>query len=341
MISRFRNKRVCLLVILAVVCLFSSVSAQKIEGISTGWGGVSTVRGTVLTPGGQRVAGHISVRISSMNKGDRLTATNDNGEFAFLDLPNGDYMIIIDKEPDFEPVRQNVNIFAMAGPGAPPVTPLIIRLKYKPGVAPKPAVVNTQFADVPPAALNYYKQATELAKAGDAKGAIDQLNLAVKEYPKFAAAYNDMGLQYLQLKDLAKADEAFKAALGIDRTSFAPMLNHAMTLFDLKLYAEAEVASLDVVKAKEDSAVGHYFLGQSLAYQGKFPEAQKELNTAVTLGGDAMADALKEAHRLLAIIYSTQGKKKEQAAELEIYLKLAPNAPDAEQLRKLVVALKG
>jgi len=59
------------------------------------------------------------------------------------------------------------------------------------------------------------------------------------------------------------------------------------------------------------------------------------------LGGEAMAVAMKEAHRLLAIIYSTQGDKKRQAEELEIYLKLAPTSPDAEQIRKVLAQLKG
>jgi regulator of sirC expression with transglutaminase-like and TPR domain len=49
---------------------------------------------------------------------------------------------------------------------------------------------------------------------------------------------------------------------------------------------------------------------------------------------------MKEAHRLLAIIYSSKGEKKKAASELEIYLKLYPKAPDAEKLRTTIRELK-
>ncbi len=339
MISGIRYKEVCLLVVLAVAGLFGSASAQKIEGYDTGLGGSNMITGTVFTATGQRVETHISVRLQTMSRGDRVTVTNDMGNFAFLGLPNGDYTIVIDKEKDFEPLRQSMNVFQMTGTPGQTFT-LSLRLKSK-AEATKPAVVNAELSNVPPAAMVFYNKAIDLAKTGDHKGAIEQLELAIKEHPQFAAAYNDMGVHYLQSNDLVKADEAFKSALGINKTSFAPMLNHGMTLYNLKLYADAEPVLRDVIKAKDDSAAGHFFLGQSLAYQGKFVGAVKELTNALTLGGDKMADSLKEAHRLLAIIYSTQGNKKQQADELEIYLKLAPNSPDAEALRQLVVKLRG
>jgi len=50
---------------------------------------------------------------------------------------------------------------------------------------------------------------------------------------------------------------------------------------------------------------------------------------------------MKEAHRLLAIIYTIRGAKKQAADELEAYLKLAPDAPDAEQLRDKIRQLRG
>jgi regulator of sirC expression with transglutaminase-like and TPR domain len=49
---------------------------------------------------------------------------------------------------------------------------------------------------------------------------------------------------------------------------------------------------------------------------------------------------MKEAHRILAIIYASRGAKKQAADQLEAYLKLAPNAPDAEKLRDKVRQLR-
>ncbi len=339
MYSIVRNGRIWLLVIATAIGLVGSASAQMINSVDVGLGGANSITGTVLTPSGTRLQGRVTVRLTTMTKGDRVAVTDDFGNFGFRGLTNGDYLVAIDKEKDFEPFSQNVNVFQMRGtPGQNYL--LSVRLKSKAGAAPKPGVINAALADVPSAALVFYKQATDLANAGDAKGAIEQFKLAIDAYPKFTIAYNDMGVQYLKLKDLGRADDAFKSALNIDSTSFAPLLNHGIALFDMKLYAKAEPVFRDVIKAKEGSAAGHYFLGQSLAYLGNFSEAQKELITALSLGGEEMSVPMKEAHRLLAIIYSTQGDKKRQAHELEVYLKLAPNARDAEQLRKLISELR-
>jgi regulator of sirC expression with transglutaminase-like and TPR domain len=42
---------------------------------------------------------------------------------------------------------------------------------------------------------------------------------------------------------------------------------------------------------------------------------------------------MKEAHRILAIIYASRGANKQAADQLDAYLKLVPNTPDAQQLR--------
>ncbi len=182
-----------------------------------------------------------------------------------------------------------------------------------------------------------YDKAIELAKAGDRKGAIEHLQQAIAEYPNFMLAHNELGVQYWRLNDLQKADEALQAALKLDPTAYTPMGNRGMVLFTMKRFAEAEPLLREVVKMKDDQPVGHYFLGQTLANLGKFVEAEKELLVAIKLGGDQM----KEAHRLLAIIYSSSGDKKRAAEELETYLNIAPNTPDAEQLRKVILQFKG
>ena len=90
-------------------------------------------------------------------------------------------------------------------------------------------------------------------------------------------------------------------------------MNRGIVLVTLKRWAEAEPLLREVVKMKDDQAVGHYFLGQAVAYQGKFEEADSELSIAIKLGGDEM----KEAHRLLAIICSARGDKKRAAENLK------------------------
>ncbi len=330
--------------ILVLVCLLAGlvvgVPAQRgmmptDTASDTGMGGINSISGRVYAPSGQKASRRMRVRLSSMTEGDRTSTTDDSGNFLFRGLKSGMFTVVIDGEAEFELYKQTVNIITLNGsPGQEYA--LSIRLSVKKNTEPKPAVVRSESSDVPPPAMELFKKAGGMSKAGDYKGAVEQLELAIKEYPNFTYAYNQLGIQYLRLNDLVNAGESFRSALKIKADAFEPMVNLGVTLYRLKDFAGAETVLREVMRIDDKSAEGHYFLGEALAYQGKFDEAEKELANSVRLGGDKMS----EAHRTLAIIYGSRGDKKRQIAELETYLRLSPKAADAEQLLGLVQKLK-
>ena len=333
-------RRRLLSVVLFLLVLVVRVTAQAIPpgsaSTDTGLGGSNTIGGSILLSNGQRAEHRISVRLQSMTKGDRVTTSDEYGNFVFRGLPSGDYTIVIDKEKDFEPYVQGVSIVQPRG--MPPQTyNLSVRLIAKAGTFGSPGVINAELARVPKRALDKYNRAQELSNLGDRAGAIEELQGAITEYPEFMLAYNELGVQYMKLNDYHKADEALQSALKINPKAFMPLLNRGIVLFTLKRYTDAEKLLREVVKMKSDSAVGHYFLGQAVAYLGNFDEAEKELLRAIELGGKEM----KEAHRLLAIIYSSRKDNSKTIAELETYLRLNPTTADAEQLRAVIKKLKG
>jgi Flp pilus assembly protein TadD len=315
------------------------VTAQGIPpgsaSTDTGLGGINTISGMILSSTGQRIQRRVSVRLKTFTRGDRISTTDDTGNFVFRGVPPGDYVLVIDKEQDFEPFSQNVTVIQPRG--MPPQTYYLnIRLELKGRTRSKPGVLNAEFVNIPKSALAHYDKAIELAKKGYHSEAIERLKLAIKEYPSFTPAFNELGVQYLKLNQLEDADQAFQGALKINPDSLAALINRGIANFMMKRYGEA-VPFLRKALAKNDkSAVAHYFLGQALANLGRFEEAEKELLASLELGKEEM----KEAHRLLAIMYISRGAKKQAAAELEAYLKLAPDAPDAEKLRITLRQLK-
>jgi tetratricopeptide (TPR) repeat protein len=309
----------------------STAQAQLTVATDSGLGGQNSVRGTVLTPEGARVTTRIPIHLVTPTRGDRAATVDDFGNFGFSGLVSGDYSIVIDKEPDFE--TSNTPFTINQPRGFPAMQALLsIRLTYKKGVVAKPAVINAALARVPKPALDLYNQAIDKEKLGDAKGAIALLEQAVAVYPDFSEAYNEMGVQYLKLRDFEKADVAFKAALKIDPTAYGPAMNDGMALYYLKKYPDAVAVLREAVKMKSDQPGPHFFLGQSLAYLGSFDEAETELTSAVGIAPQQTV----EGYRLLAIIHSHKGKKTEAADDLENYLKLNPKAPDAESLRDTI-----
>src|SRR5215510_15134101 len=98
--------------VLFLLLVVARVTAQGLPrstpSTDTGWGG-GQITGMVLTPSGQRFSRRISVRLRSMDKGDRVATTDDKGNFAFSGVPPGDYVVMI-KEEDFAPYSENVYI---------------------------------------------------------------------------------------------------------------------------------------------------------------------------------------------------------------------------------------
>jgi len=73
------------------------------------------------------------------------------------------------------------------------------------------------------------------------------------------------------------------------------------------------------------------YLGMALLRQRKYPEAQAELEAAVSSHNPETA----MAHRYLAGLYSQNQEYKRAADEVDTFLSLNPKAADAEKLRSL------
>jgi tetratricopeptide (TPR) repeat protein len=244
------------------------------------------------------------------------------------------YTVVIDGEKEFENVMQEVEIIRPRSP-VPETYTLTIRLRALENVrsrADKPSVISASNAGVPKRAMDLYEKASRLASEKDYAGAIKQLKLAVGKHPAFVNALNQIGVLYLRLNELDKADEALQKALKIRPDAYEPLINRTITLFRLARYKDAETVVGDTLRARADSSVAYYYLGRILNKMGRNDEAETAYLTCLKMS----PDEFKEAHRLLAVIYLNRGTSQRVIEELETYLKLVPTAPDADQLRKVI-----
>jgi TolA-binding protein len=221
---------------LSLVFLFFSIVRVTAQGIppgsastDTGFGGSNTIGGMILVSNGTRAEHRISVRLQTMTRGDRVTTSDEYGNFVFRGVPAGEYTILIDREKEFEPFVQSVSVIQPRGMPAQTYN-LSIRLLPKSVSPAKPGVINAELADVPKNALVHYNKAAELAKNKDQLQAIEELKLAIKEYPSFTIALNELGVQYLRLNKLEEADEAFRDALKIDPNSGSALNNRGIAM---------------------------------------------------------------------------------------------------------------
>jgi tetratricopeptide (TPR) repeat protein len=327
------------MILLAVAVIYSAalIHAQITGGMNettnTRHGGNNYIAGTVYAPDGFPISTRMRIKLTSPANGDIIVTTDERGQFVFSGVSSGTYTVTIDSEKEYQPVSQQVDIIRERSI-VPETYNVSIRLREAnaPKSTTKPSVVNAANAGVPKKALEFYDKASALARAKDYQGAIKELRLAVAEYPSYVSALNLIGMLHMRLNELDKADEAFKAALKIDPEAYEPLLNRSITLFKLSKFKDAESLLRKTLKVKPESAAAYYYLGRTLNKLGKNDEAEKAFLTCT----EKSPGEFKEAHRLLAAIYLDRGKPERVVEQLELYLKLVPTAPDADNLRMVI-----
>lgn len=320
------------LLLLFVAGAYAQGGVGSTRGLPSSSGGIHTIQGKVVFPPGTRGEKRAKVTLSSNVAGSNITATDADGGFVFSSLAAASYTITVDAGPNYEPGRENVTIFGTGGfesRVSPQTVGVQVTLRIK--GAPDP------FAKVSKSARENYGKAMEAVQAGDAKKAIEFLNKAIEAYPEFQPALAERGAMYLKTGELDKAIESLQAALKIDPQDIAVRQNLGVALLNKKDFPGAE-KELRAVTAKDDeSASAHMYLGLALLYQKKTAEAETELARAISLPG---GDKLAQAHKFLGAIYWQKGQAKEAADQLELYVTLSPNAPDADKIRATIKDLR-
>jgi Tfp pilus assembly protein PilF len=321
----------------------ATAAAQTDSGIESddpGTGGRHTIQGRLYLPSGRRLDQRLRVRLSSVRGGDNSTLTDDNGNFIFRRLSAGTYTVTVEGGREFETATETVDIIAGSRQSdeSGQVYTLQIRLAEKraaPGLT-RPGVVNATAGAIPPEARTRYEKALAASASGDHRQAVRELKAALEIHPQFPLALNELGAQYMLLGQLTDAADSFASAVKLAPDEPVLRINYGILLIRQKRYGEAEQQLARGVALDEKNAVARLHRGHALIRLGRGAEAEAELLQAVKLGGPATA----LAHRYLGALYFDRGDDARAAAELEEYLRLAPDAADARQVRSILAGLK-
>ncbi|MCI0391226.1 MAG: tetratricopeptide repeat protein [Acidobacteria bacterium] len=332
-------QRWSLLKALLLLLLIPSISARAQSGgkfDATGTGGNHTIQGYVYLPVQTQEGLIIKVKIDSTNSTGLSVIADANGAFTFRNLEPGPYYLTVDAGEDFEVFKDTINIDREISNLGPRTLTVPVYLRLKPNNPLSNKTVDASLASVPKQSLELYDRARKLAQAGNSKAAIEQLKTAISFYPSFGLAYNEMGVQYLKLGQLEQALEALRSAVKLAPEAFSPRLNYGIALLNKKEFSKAEAELRLALKKNDSSPTAHLYLGMTLISLRKHDEAERELQRAITLGGAEMS----LAHYYLGGIYWGKREYKRAADELETYLKLAPQASDAERVRNTIKELR-
>jgi len=200
------SRRLLLTIVLLLSC---SASAQ-------------TLRVVVSYANDHAFTAHARVQLmgSASNNALEEDFTNDRGEISFINVGGGDYHVVVTGEGIQD---ADSGIFEMEGRvGTQTVTVTVQRIgegasRGKPG-APS---VSAKQLKVPRDAKGKLDDATQLMAKSDWAGASDRLNQAIKIYPDYAEAYNNLAAAQSRLGNRSGAREALLKAISVD-DHFAP-----------------------------------------------------------------------------------------------------------------------
>ena len=333
-----------LVTVLVVLFLPGAILAQGGRA-STGTGGIHTIQGYIFFPSGRRAEGQIIVKLQSYNAGEITVVPDSSGNFSFTNLAPGNYTVVVNAGDDYEIARDSVyfdsdvNLSRVGGgrvPQSPQRATVMIHLQLKNTVHAKPGVVNAALAEVPEKARKLFDKGVEEARAGEAAKATESLKGAIALYPNFPLALNELGVQYLKLGQTSRAVEALKNAVKLSPDAYGPRLNLGIALLEAQQFDEAETQLREALKRNSSLATAHMYLGVCFLRTNKYEEAEKELLAAIEGSGNQLG----LAQYYLGGIYWKRHEYPKAVAALEDYLRLTPNAHDAERVRATIKDLR-
>jgi tetratricopeptide (TPR) repeat protein len=190
------------------------------------------------------------------------------------------------------------------------------------------STVSVDTLQIPETAL---KEMHEFQKKFD-EGKIDEAarhaEKALKIFPQWAAAHQDLGQSYARMRQYDKAFAEFHNAASLDAKMVAPWVSMAGAYFLQGQYHEGENAARRALELDPANGPATYFLGRTLVAQ------EHELTNAMELLRKSQ-EQFPAAHLVLANVYLKQNQTDEAVGELRSYLGQA-NAPAKEKVACMV-----
>jgi tetratricopeptide (TPR) repeat protein len=192
--------------------------------------------------------------------------------------------------------------------------------------------ISATSALAPKDAAKALEKARENEKKEKWQDAQKELNKAVSIYPKYAAAWYELGNVQREQKDIASARESYAKSLEADAKFVSPYLQLADLAGREQKWQEAAEDSdrllrlnpVDFPEAWLVNAIANFNLG-------KLDAAEKSAREGLTHDTE---HHFPRINLLLGVVLAQKRDYSGSAANLKDYLHYAPNAPDAERVKK-------
>lgn len=164
-----------------------------------------------------------------------------------------------------------------------------------------------------------YDDGMEYINEGDAENAIKKFTKAVEIDPKFAFAWDNLGISYRKNNQYDKAIEAYQKSLEIYPQGRLPLLNTAITYNLNKEFKQAVVYYKKFISLYSEDPEGYYGLGLILYTQDQQEEGLDNLVRAYTIYTAQNSPYRADAAKKIGYMY----KDLKNQDKLEVFNKVA------------------
>jgi Tfp pilus assembly protein PilF len=263
------------------------------------------------------------------------TLADGSGHFHFARLRGGTYTLAV-----MAPGEGEARMTVEAGPQTADakgrvVVTIRIPSAEKADLERRHSIAAPELA-IPERAWREYREAQKSLARRDSEAAREHLERAVGIAPGFSEAWNNLGTIAYQTGSFDRAATYFEKALAANPRAYEPLVNMGGVLINLNRFEEAREYNQHAVLVRPNDALGNSQLGIAFFELGKDGEAETYLRRACEL------DRAHFSHPqlVLAQIHIRQKRRAEAAADLEEYLKVHPDAPNAAELRDDIATLR-
>lgn len=201
--------------------------------------------------------------------------------------------------------------FRLCGQTAAP-TPSLVSMDKPSSLVSRNTISKNELL-IPRKAIQEIQRSQRAYAVGDVRASARHLENALRLYPDYLEARNDLGVQYIELHEYEKAIAELQKAIQIAPEAVQPLNNLSVAFFRLERYREAEAVARQALVLDPQNSRSRYVLGCALAAENRdTPEAVDMLNTTKS--------EFPESRLLLAQILLRQGSAKEAQRELQDYL---------------------
>jgi len=275
----------------------------------------------------------------------RQTYTDSTGRYSFSNLSTGTFIVKAHSDGTHVGRSVRVSLFtARVGGGGAHHEQLDIALKTREEVKGTsiPSNSGPVFAqEVPENARKIYERAIkQLDNDKQVDQGMNSLKEAINLFPNYFLALERLGVEHVKRQQYEPARDVLAKAAEINPNGAACHYVLGVSRFYLQQISEAVESlrrSLVLAPESPNAALTHFYLGLAFWNSGKPADAEPHLKKAYQLGGNSIPP---DIHMHLAKFYSDNKRYKEAADELELFLKLAPDARDAETIKNLIKQLR-